>query len=692
MIFQEPLKASVAFCLQNYAFSDAIFLAERLHSEEGSEASLHLLASCYFQSGKASASYSLLSNHPGTSEKYRFLLARVCMDLKKYAEAEEALLSAFSKFDSRMTSTFTITTRDLVSQYGESASFVAQLLGQINLKTERTTKAIEFFKMSLELNPFLWSSFEALVQLGHPVNADNVFDLSKTNFNLCHGSKVHSPFAIMKTTLESGPADFTPKTMAWAPSATSFAPQKQNAFKNVKKSGQPGGQNQSLRRSSRLFNSQNSLSSVKENAKNTSRNQENNKSSSCIKTPPKKQRRQTSSTMTGPIVSDNKSDDDLKKDVENNYVNHEQLVQTGLKAQRESAEGLMNLLKSMGKAHCHLGNYQLNEAITVLNSLPPKHKSSGWVLSSLGRCYFEQGQYETAVRYFEEARIKEPHRLKGTEYHSTALWHLQQEIKLSMLSQDLIELDRESPQTWCVAGNCFSLQKEHETAIKFLQRAIQVDPEFPYAYTLLGHEYVLTEEMDNAMACFRSAIRIDPRHYNAWYGLGMIYYKQEKYDLAEVHYRKAVDICPPSPILRCHLGIVLHGLKKTQDALSVLDTAIAMNPSNALSRFHRANIYFALDRHEDALKELEELKILIPKESLVHFLIGKVHKRLGNTHLALMNFSWAMDLDPKGTNNQIKEVIDRQYAKDDDEDVVIGVDSLEDSSHHESMDAEEPSF
>lgn len=40
-----------------------------------------------------------------------------------------------------------------------------------------------------------------------------------------------------------------------------------------------------------------------------------------------------------------------------------------------------------------------------------------------------------------------------------------------------------------------------------------------------------------------------------------------------------------------------------------------------------------------------------------------------------MNFSWAMDLDPKGANNQIKEVIDKQYANEDEE-VVICLDSV----------------
>jgi anaphase-promoting complex subunit 3 len=44
-----------------------------------------------------------------------------------------------------------------------------------------------------------------------------------------------------------------------------------------------------------------------------------------------------------------------------------------------------------------------------------------------------------------------------------------------------------------------------------------------------------------------------------------------------------------------------------------------------------------------------------------------VHKKLGNTHLALMNFSYASDLDPKGTNNQIKEAINKHYVTDEDE-------------------------
>ena len=48
------------------------------------------------------------------------------------------------------------------------------------------------------------------------------------------------------------------------------------------------------------------------------------------------------------------------------------------------------------------------------------------------------------------------------------------------------------------------------------------------------------------------------------------------------------------------------------------------------------------------------------------FYNAQIHKIRGETHLALMNFSWAMDLDPKGASNQIKELIDRHYGNDDE--------------------------
>ncbi|XP_054168352.1 cell division cycle protein 27 homolog [Oppia nitens] len=823
MIVTEPVQATIQFALKHYAYNDAIFLAERLHSEVSSDESLHLLATCYYQSGKPNAAFSILASSDSRTSQCQLLLARCCFDLKKYNEAEEALVGNLrnDRNSSRsLVNTFTV--EELRKEFGESASFAAQLLAQICGKIERHSQAMHYYRESLKANPFLWSSYENLIQLGNKVDPKEIFNITNVEFSQCLGSnplvnllnangnsnaninrlndtncitshlqsiitkcEITSPFAVIKNTNENGTIDvITPENNQWV-TAACLAPQKlnnkitrkstttmrnenvinknllnsqttpvarhcfgvfpltdmptitiksavesdncqnthsdelqakkphtrrsqqqiqqtqpsaigtqstrSNAFKLQLSNNQHSDsvstvsslsgspiQSQSLRRSSRLFSS--SQSSIKENTGSKAPT----KLIARPRTPTKRTKRTNSSTNISSLTNnssilqketDTELNDINKSEINKNVSNYD-LMQTGIKMQKQSAKGLLDLLVQFGTALQHLGQFRCKDAIKALENLPVNHVNTGWVLTSLGRAYFEMSRYEESVKYFMEAHRHEPHRLHGMEYLSTALWHLQREVELSTLAQELNDYDKDSAQTWCVAGNCFSLQKEHETSIKFLQRAIQVDPDFAYAYTLLGHELAVTDEMDHAMSCFRNATRIDPRHYNAWYGIGMIYYKQEKFQLAELHYRKALDISPFSPVLMCHIGVVQHALKQSHKALETLERAIDMDPKNALCKFHKASILFALDRHDRALEELEQLKQIVPKESLVYFLIGKVHKKMGDTHLALMNFSWAMDLDPKGANNQIKEVIDKQYANDDEE-VVVHLDPTE---------------
>ncbi|CAH1366177.1 unnamed protein product [Tenebrio molitor] len=431
---------------------------------------------------------------------------------------------------------------------------------------------------------------------------------------------------------------------------------------------------QNVRRSSRLFS--NSYS-VKENNKSPNRNKFATPKSPSRKT---KQRITKCNLNKNSAYSELNTRNRLEKEksetitstdtkiekgaISNNNSNSiESCVQQAVLMQKQSAEGLMCLLRNLGQAYLNLSNFDCKAAIDEFNALPPNQFQTSWVYCLLGLAYFELADYESSIKYFSKVHNLEPCRIQFMDIYSTALWHLQKEVTLSALAQDLINLNKNSPITWCVSGNCFSLHKEHDTAIKFFQRAVQVDPQFPYAYTLLGHEYITTEELDKAMSCFRNAIRLDSRHYNAWFGIGTIYSKQERYHLAEINYSRALSINPQSSVILCHIGIVQHALKHTEKALKTFNVAIANNPKSPLCKFHRGSIYFALGRHAEALKELEELKEIVPKESLVYYLIGKVHKKLGNTDLALMHFSWATDLDPKGASSQIKEAIDPSIGR-----------------------------
>ena len=97
---------------------------------------------------------------------------------------------------------------------------------------------------------------------------------------------------------------------------------------------------------------------------------------------------------------------------------------------------------------------------------------------------------------YNKAYKEEPYRLEGLEYFSTCLWHLKRQVELCFLSNFCLEKSLFAPETWCVVGNCYSLQKEHETALRFFNRAIQLNNNFAYAHTLCGHEYVSNEDFD----------------------------------------------------------------------------------------------------------------------------------------------------------------------------------------------------
>lgn len=431
-----------------------------------------------------------------------------------------------------------------------------------------------------------------------------------------------------------------------------------------------------VRRSSRLFSS--SYSSVKENNNKGQEQQQPNLLANNInnkfvtpKSPPRKAKQRISSKLTNVSLKASNINASMNELTEKSILGEKPekvetvtskdestMLQHVMNLKMESVEGLMSLLRELGQGFAELSQYNCLNAIEAFESIAPKHQESTWVQSMLALSHFELRDFDAAVKIFKKIHTKEPSRMHLMEIYSTALWHLQKEVELSALAQELMAQTKSSPITWCVAGNCFSLHKEHEAAIKFFQRAVQVDPDFVYSYILLGHEFVITEELEKALSCFRTAILKDFRHYNAWFGIGTIYSKQEKFQLAELHYAKALLINPRNSVIMVHIGAIQLFSKQMDKALVTLNKAIKLDPKNPLCKFNRGRLYFAMKRYEEALQELEELKEIVPKESVIYYLIGKIHKQMGNYDLGLMHFSWASDLDPKGANNQIKETFE----------------------------------
>lgn len=644
--------------LNGHLYSDAIRLAEIYHAEVNNEESLYFVALCYFKSRKINSSYQILSKANCTQFKCRLLLGQCCFELSKYHEAERALLGDDIKLEliqynnnnsiegnncsssDNHNHNILMIKEQLVKVYGSDslAAIAAKYLGSIFEKTSRFKEAIEFFRMSLELFPYIWGSAEALARL---TDKTSNF-ISRTNF-----------LATALSKFKFSPSDYNIKLHSQI--EYSHLNVHSNNIHHNHNHNHHGINNLSTTITTTPANSVNHQQQIE---KSTPANEEfkTRRAPPPIKKEPRRSTRlysiennETPTTTRPAIAGLNAPAKKFRR------IDPELGLDSVGKIFLESYRGI----------DC-LNQYKLDQSITILTGLPEKHRNSGWVLSCIARALYEKTNYIESVKYFEEARKLEPYRLEGMEYYSSALWHLHKEVDLSKLAKELMDFDQDAPETWCVAGNCYSLQKEHESAIKYLERAIKVDPNFAYAHTLLGHELISAERLDQAMTYFRNAVRLDPRHWNAWCGLGCIYYKNELYAQAELYYKKALRIAPTNPVLMCQLAVVQHACKRSDSAIDTLSRALSIDKDNALCRFHRATIYSAIDKNNEALAELDELRRLVPKESMVYFLIGKIHKKMGNTHTALMNFSWAMELDPKGANNTIRDVIDKQHSGEDD--------------------------
>lgn len=332
-------------------------------------------------------------------------------------------------------------------------------------------------------------------------------------------------------------------------------------------------------------------------------------------------------------------------------------------AKNEAISSVLQLLCLLGTAQWHLGQFQSKRAIEFYQQLPDNHYHTGWVMNQVGKAYFAMADYNSAIRALQVMEQVEPHRMEGLQVLSTALWQTKREVELSHLAQRVTDFDRLSPQVWCVVGNCFSLQKEHETALVFFRRSIQLDQTLPYSHTLSGHEYFANEDLEKAISCFRDAIAADERHYNAWYGLGAVYYRQEKFDLAEYHFHKACTINPQSSVLICHLGMAQNANGKPYESLETL-AEVGNSPQ---ANYQRSLVYQSLERYEEALKELRQVNDAAPREAQIHFAMGRLHQRLGRTQKAMRCFLDALDLDPKDTN-LIKSAMEK----------------MEDPQHHQS--------
>ncbi|KAK0710892.1 hypothetical protein B0H67DRAFT_601754 [Lasiosphaeris hirsuta] len=172
------LKQTIYYHLDNFAYDNALFFAERLQAHDSrSPEHSYLLALCHLRLGDHRSSYeaSKPSGYRGQHLGCAFIFAQACLDLERYKDGITALEKARPLWTAKCNvGKHTASVR----MPHPDAPAVNCLLGKLYRAYDDKKKAISCFEDALRGNPFMWDAFTILCDMGVSIRTPNIFKTS----------------------------------------------------------------------------------------------------------------------------------------------------------------------------------------------------------------------------------------------------------------------------------------------------------------------------------------------------------------------------------------------------------------------------------------------------------------------------------------------------------------------------------
>jgi tetratricopeptide (TPR) repeat protein len=244
---------------------------------------------------------------------------------------------------------------------------------------------------------------------------------------------------------------------------------------------------------------------------------------------------------------------------------------------QRGAESLVGLVAPTILAAYHFGRKdpELAQAFARRAIGRPPTRDDAAAYRLLGILAADQGEYTTAVSYYERALDSDPY-------------------------------DAESVNSW---GLVHSYQRDHAAAIERFESAARLDPHDPEAFRNWGIELSEMGDHDGAIAKFMQAIALDPTDSRAFNDWGIALQDKGDHEGAIEKYRHALDLDPTNPYPANNWGDILYDEGDKDGAAEKYALAVSIEPDyvRALTSWGRAladlgNAADAIDQYERALE------------------------------------------------------------------------------------------
>ena len=194
------------------------------------------------------------------------------------------------------------------------------------------------------------------------------------------------------------------------------------------------------------------------------------------------------------------------------------------------------------------------------------------VYFKLGELHHQQGDIDTAVRYFRRA----------------------------------LEVNPELADRFITQGQDAFNGANYQDAIEPLNIHLLLFPEDITATYLLGQSYEASGDADSAITFYERTLVLDPQRSDVLFKMVYIYRGQEEYQQAVNTLQRIIEIAPETTEAHYLLALSYLSLKQSNDALPAFLTTIQLRPDDVAAHYHAAILFEQNGEIDKAVEHYEE--------------------------------------------------------------------------------------
>jgi tetratricopeptide (TPR) repeat protein len=288
----------------------------------------------------------------------------------------------------------------------------------------------------------------------------------------------------------------------------------------------------------------------------------------------------------------------------------------------------------------------------------------------LGAVYYEQGDLETAIRYWEESLNLDP---ANTQLHGRAqtLSNLGEALRArgdferaERMLREALELNPRIQENRHRLAHLLYEQNRTEACLEVLEAG---EAEASEAHRLRGQVYQRLGQLDKARSSFEEAIRKDPKSTEAYYGLATVCARLGEQAEASKHRARFAELKSEEQATGREIRRVYDPLHNTRQSFAQTHTQVAwvyqakgrperaetlwkraaeVDPGNTAARFHLLMAYQRSGRNREAIAICEEMIRAEPTQAMHYLSLGNLKARLLQQTEAESAYRTALELAP----------------------------------------------